>query len=304
MTGTDIMVTTHTLETALTENTFDTLLIANRGEIAVRIMRTARNLGLRTVAVYSDADADARHVHEGDIAVRVGPAAASQSYLSIENILDAAHRTGAGAIHPGYGFLAENADFARACAAAGIVFVGPPASAVETMGDKIRAKQTVVAAGVPVTPGLAEPGLTDEQLIASAEDIGYPVLIKPSAGGGGKGMHRVDDSAGIARAVAAARREAKSSFGDDTLFVERFVANPRHIEIQILADTHGNLIHLGERECSLQRRHQKIIEEAPSVLLTPGIRERMGQAAVDAARAVGYTGAGTVEFIVSADNPH
>ncbi|MCM2387567.1 ATP-grasp domain-containing protein [Streptomyces sp. CWNU-1] len=266
-------------------------------------MRTARGLGLRTVAVYSDADADARHVHESDLAVRIGPAAAAQSYLSIENIIDAARRTGAGAIHPGYGFLAENARFARACADAGIVFVGPPPLAVETMGDKIRAKKAVVAAGVPVTPGAAEPGLTDEQLIAAAEDIGYPVLIKPSAGGGGKGMHRVDASSGIAAAVAAARREAGSSFGDDTLFIERFVINPRHIEIQVLADTHGSVVHLGERECSLQRRHQKIIEEAPSVLLTSRTRERMGRAAVDAARAVGYTGAGTVEFIMSADAP-
>ncbi|MDV6212795.1 acetyl/propionyl/methylcrotonyl-CoA carboxylase subunit alpha [Rhodococcus erythropolis] len=287
----------------MTKQSFDTILVANRGEIAIRIMRSARNLGLRTVAVYSDADSNAQHVHYADVAVRIGPAAAAQSYLSIPTIIGAAKQTGAGAIHPGYGFLAENADFARACADADLVFIGPPATAVDTMGDKIRAKRTVVAAGVPVTPGLAEPGLSDEELIASAEEIGYPVLIKPSAGGGGKGMHRVDSSADIARSVAAARREAKSSFGDDTLFIERFVSNPRHIEIQVLADTHGTVVHLGERECSLQRRHQKVIEEAPSVLLTPEIRERMGTAAVEAARAVGYTGAGTVEFIVSADAP-
>jgi acetyl-CoA/propionyl-CoA carboxylase biotin carboxyl carrier protein len=282
---------------------FDTVLVANRGEIAVRVFRTLRALGIRSVAVYSDADAGARHVREADVAVRLGPAAARESYLSIERILAAARATGAQAIHPGYGFLAENAAFAQACAEAGVVFVGPPVKAVEVMGDKIRAKQTVSAAGVPVVPGRTEPGMSDEDLVASAEEIGYPVLIKPSAGGGGKGMHLVRDRAALRSEIAGARREAAASFGDDTLFLERWVERPRHIEVQVLADTLGSVVHLGERECSLQRRHQKVVEEAPSVLLDPATRERIGAAAVETARAVGYAGAGTVEFIVSADRP-
>jgi acetyl-CoA/propionyl-CoA carboxylase biotin carboxyl carrier protein len=282
---------------------FGIVLVANRGEIAVRVFRTLRALGIRSVAVYSDADAGARHVREADVAVRLGPAAARESYLSIERILAAAKATGAQAIHPGYGFLAENADFARACADAGIAFVGPPVKAVEVMGDKIRAKQTVSAAGVPVVPGRTEPGMTDDDLVASAEDIGYPVLIKPSAGGGGKGMHLVHDPADLRTEIAGARREAATSFGDDTLFLERWVERPRHIEVQVLADAHGNVVHLGERECSLQRRHQKVVEEAPSVLLDEATRARIGAAAVETARSVGYTGAGTVEFIVSAHRP-
>jgi acetyl-CoA/propionyl-CoA carboxylase biotin carboxyl carrier protein len=282
---------------------FDTVLVANRGEIAVRVFRTLRALGVRSVAVYSDADAGARHVREADVAVRLGPAAARESYLSIERILAAAKATGAQAIHPGYGFLAENAGFARACADAGLVFVGPPVHAVEVMGDKIRAKQTVSAAGVPVVPGRTEPDMTDDDLVASAEEIGYPVLIKPSAGGGGKGMHLVHDPADLKAEIVGARREAAASFGDDTLFLERWVERPRHIEVQVLADGHGNVIHLGERECSLQRRHQKVVEEAPSVLLDEVTRARIGASAVEAARAVGYTGAGTVEFIVGADRP-
>ncbi|MQA14564.1 MAG: acetyl/propionyl-CoA carboxylase subunit alpha [Pseudonocardiaceae bacterium] len=287
---------------------FDTVLIANRGEIAVRVIRTLRALGIRSVAVYSDADADARHVHEADVSVHIGPTVAAESYLSIERIVDAALRTGAQAVHPGYGFLAENAGFARACADAGLAFVGPPAAAIETMGDKIRAKQTVAAAGVPVVPGRSEPGLSDADLVAAAGEIGYPVLLKPSAGGGGKGMRRVDDPGALREAIAGARREARGAFGDDTLLLERFVADPRHIEIQVLADAHGTVVHLGERECSLQRRHQKIVEEAPSPLLPKFgdgevTRQRMGSAAVEAARAVGYTGAGTVEFIVSAAAP-
>ncbi|MFF8604505.1 acetyl/propionyl/methylcrotonyl-CoA carboxylase subunit alpha [Streptomyces sp. NPDC015346] len=277
---------------------FDTVLVANRGEIAVRVIRTLRALGVRSVAVFSDADADARHVREADTAVRLGPAPASESYLSVERLIEAARQTGAQAVHPGYGFLAENAAFARACAEAGLVFIGPPASAISLMGDKIRAKETVQAAGVPVVPGAADPDLE-----AAARELGAPVLLKPSAGGGGKGMRLVRDLSALEEEIAAARREARSSFGDDTLLVERWIDRPRHIEIQVLADSHGNVIHLGERECSLQRRHQKIIEEAPSVLLTPEIRERMGAAAVEAARSCGYVGAGTVEFIVPGVDP-
>ncbi|MEU6878601.1 acetyl/propionyl/methylcrotonyl-CoA carboxylase subunit alpha [Streptomyces sp. NPDC046712] len=277
---------------------FDTVLVANRGEIAVRVIRTLRALGVRSVAVYSDADAEARHVREADTAVRIGPPPASESYLSVEALLDAARRTGAQAVHPGYGFLAENAGFARACEEAGLVFIGPPASAISLMGDKIRAKETVKAAGVPVVPGAADP-----ELEAAARELGAPVLLKPSAGGGGKGMRLVRDLSTLTDEIAAARREARSSFGDDTLLVERWIDRPRHIEIQVLADGHGNVVHLGERECSLQRRHQKIIEEAPSVLLTPEIRAQMGAAAVEAARSCGYVGAGTVEFIVPGVDP-
>jgi acetyl-CoA/propionyl-CoA carboxylase biotin carboxyl carrier protein len=283
--------------------TFHTILVANRGEIAVRVIRTLRQLGIRSVAVYSDADAGARHVAEADTAVLIGPAPARQSYLNIPAIVDAARRTGAQAVHPGYGFLSENAEFAAALDAAGIVFIGPPASAIATMGDKITAKQTVAQFDVPVVPGIAEPGLTDEQLIAAAEGIGYPVLVKPSAGGGGKGMRMVERAQDLPAALAGARRESASAFGDDTLFIERFVLRPRHIEVQVLADNHGNIIHLGERECSLQRRHQKVIEEAPSPLLDAATRARIGAAACATARSVDYSGAGTVEFIVSADRP-
>ncbi|MGP4047515.1 acetyl/propionyl/methylcrotonyl-CoA carboxylase subunit alpha [Streptomyces sp. 2A115] len=282
---------------------FDTVLVANRGEIAVRVIRTLRQLGLRSVAVFSDADADARHVREADTAVRIGPAPAAESYLSVERLLEAAARTGAQAVHPGYGFLAENAAFARACAGAGLVFIGPLPEAISLMGDKIRAKETVRAAGVPVVPGSSGSGLSDSQLAESAREIGMPVLLKPSAGGGGKGMRLVRDAGVLADEIAAARREARASFGDDTLLVERWIDRPRHIEIQVLADGHGNVVHLGERECSLQRRHQKIIEEAPSVLLDAGTRAAMGEAAVQAARSCGYAGAGTVEFIVPGNDP-
>ncbi|NDJ91577.1 acetyl/propionyl/methylcrotonyl-CoA carboxylase subunit alpha [Mycolicibacter kumamotonensis] len=282
---------------------FETVLIANRGEIAVRVIRTLRRMGIRSVAVYSDADAGARHVREADIAVRLGPAPVLDSYLSIPKVLEAAAATGAQAIHPGYGFLSENAGFAAACEKAGVVFIGPPARAIEVMGDKISAKQTVSAFDVPVVPGLAKPGLTDDELTAAATEIGYPVLIKPSAGGGGKGMHLVEDPAALRAALITARREAASAFGDDTLFLERFVLRPRHIEVQVLADGQGNVVHLGERECSLQRRHQKVIEEAPSPLLDAATRARIGAAACNTARSVDYVGAGTVEFIVSADSP-
>lgn len=269
---------------------FDTVLIANRGEIALRIIRTLRRLGIRSVAVYSDADAGARHARESDLAVRLGG-----GYLDIDGLLDAATAAGAQAVHPGYGFLAENAAFARRCAEAGLVFVGPPPEAVEAMGDKIRAKATVSAAGVPVVPGGAEPA---DDLLEAAERVGFPALIKPSAGGGGKGMVLVRAAAELPEALESARRTAGAAFGDATLLIERFVDTPRHIEIQVMADTHGNVVHLGERECSLQRRHQKIIEEAPSPLLDAETRASMGAAAVEAARSVGYVGAGTVEFIV------
>ena len=286
---------------------FDTVLVANRGEIAVRVIRTLREMGIRSVAVYSDADAGARHVADalaaGGVAVRIGPAPARQSYLNIDAVIGAARRTGAQAVHPGYGFLAENPDFAAAAEAAGIVFIGPPVAAIRTMGDKITAKRTVEAFGVPVVPGLARPGLTDAELIAAAPEIGYPVLVKPSAGGGGKGMRVVERAADLAAAIAGARREAAAAFGDDTLFLERYVLRPRHIEVQVLADRYGNIVHLGERECSLQRRHQKVIEEAPSPLLDAPTRARIGAAACDTARSVDYIGAGTVEFIVSADRP-
>ncbi|OBG29740.1 acetyl/propionyl/methylcrotonyl-CoA carboxylase subunit alpha [Mycobacterium sp. E3198] len=282
---------------------FDTVLVANRGEIAVRVIRTLRRLGIRSVAVYSDPDATARHMLEADTAVRLGPAAARESYLDIDKVIDAATRTGSQAIHPGYGFLSENAHFAAACERAGVVFLGPPARAIEVMGDKITAKNAVAAFDVPVVPGVARPGLSDDDLVAAAEEVGYPVLIKPSAGGGGKGMRLVDDPARLREALVSARREAGSSFGDDTLFLERFVLRPRHIEVQVLADAHGNVVHLGERECSLQRRHQKVIEEAPSPLLDAETRARIGAAACNTARSVDYVGAGTVEFIVSAARP-
>ncbi len=279
------------------------ILVANRGEIACRIFRTVKKTGRTAIAVYSDADAGARHVVEADVAVGIGPPPARESYLSIPRLLVAAEQTRADAIHPGYGFLAENADFARAVIAAGLTWIGPPPDAIEAMGDKISAKRLVSAAGVPVVPGRAEPGMSDEVLAAAAAEIGWPVLVKPSAGGGGKGMHVVRSADDLLAALATARREAAAAFGDDTLFVERFVSNPRHIEVQVLADLHGTVLHLGERECSLQRRHQKVVEEAPSPLLDAATRDRIGQAACQTARSVGYAGAGTVEFIVSADAP-
>jgi acetyl-CoA/propionyl-CoA carboxylase biotin carboxyl carrier protein len=282
---------------------FRKVLVANRGEIAVRVIRTLRELGIASVAVYSDADESATHVREADEALRIGPAAASESYLNIERIVAAAGSSGAEAVHPGYGFLAENARFARACADAGLVFIGPPPSAIEAMGDKIAAKAVVSAAGVPVVPGAGRAGMTDAELVAAVDPRWFPVLIKPSAGGGGKGMRVVSSPAELPEALVSARRTAVAAFGDGTLLVERYVPTPRHIEIQVLADGHGNVVHLGERECSLQRRHQKIIEEAPSPLLTAAQRASMGAAAVSAARSVGYVGAGTVEFIVAGEAP-
>lgn len=282
---------------------FDTVLVANRGEIAVRIIATLRRMGIRSIAVYSDVDRDARHVYEADSAFRLGPSPASESYLHQGRLLQAATDSRAQAIHPGYGFLAENASFVRACEQSDLVFIGPSAQSVEIMGDKIRAKLTVAAAGVPVVPGRTAPSMTNDELSSAAIEIGYPVLIKPSAGGGGKGMRLVDSHDGFNDAITSARREALASFGDDTLFLERFVARPRHIEVQVLADSFTNTIHLGERECTLQRRHQKVIEEAPSTLLNVESRGRITSSAIQAAKAVNYRGVGTVEFIVSADAP-
>jgi acetyl-CoA carboxylase biotin carboxylase subunit len=279
---------------------FTKLLIANRGEIACRIMRTARHLGIRTVAVYSDADAASMHVAVADEARRIGPPPARESYLDIEAILAAARDGGAEAIHPGYGFLSENAEFAEACARAGIVFVGPPASAIRAMGLKDRAKALMAGAGVAVVPGYLGDDQSAERLQIEAEKIGFPVLIKAVAGGGGKGMRRVDLAGEFAAALESARREAKSAFGDDRVLVEKYVTRPRHVEVQVFADSHGHAVHLFERDCSLQRRHQKVIEEAPAPGMSEAMRARMGEAAVKAAKAVGYVGAGTVEFIADA----
>ena len=280
---------------------FTRILIANRGEIACRVIKTARKMGIATVAVYSDADANARHVRLADEAVRLGPAAARESYLLAEKIVAAAKATGAEAVHPGYGFLSENAAFADACAEAGIVFIGPPASAIRAMGSKSAAKQLMEKAGVPLTPGYHGDDQDAAMLAREAGRIGYPVLIKASAGGGGKGMRRVDAAADFDAALASCRREAKSAFGDDRVLVEQYVLKPRHIEIQVFADTQGACVYLFERDCSVQRRHQKVLEEAPAPGMTGERRAAMGQAAVEAAKAVGYVGAGTVEFIAHPD---
>ncbi|MFF2485422.1 acetyl/propionyl/methylcrotonyl-CoA carboxylase subunit alpha [Microbacterium sp. NPDC058062] len=282
---------------------FDTVLVANRGEIARRVIRTLRRLGIRSVAVYSDADADAPHVREADDAVRIGPAAAAQSYLDIDAVVAAAVASGAQAVHPGYGFLSENVAFARACAEAGIVFIGPGERALAVMGDKIRAKEHVASHGVPTVPGFSAAGMTDAEITASAENAGFPLLVKPSAGGGGKGMQVVRSTAELPDALATARRVAAAAFGDDTLLLERLIERPRHIEVQVLADAHGSVVHLGERECTLQRRHQKVIEEAPSPAVDADTRARLGAAACAAAASVDYRGAGTVEFLVAADRP-
>jgi len=277
---------------------FDTILIANRGEIACRVIRTARRLGIRTAAVYSEADAGALHAAMADTAYLIGPAPARDSYLDIGRILDAARRSGAQAIHPGYGFLSENAEFAAACAAAGIVFIGPPPAAIRAMGSKSAAKTLMQQAGVPLVPGYHSAEQDAAHLADEAARIGYPVLIKASAGGGGKGMRVVEDAAGFAAALALAKGEARSSFGDDTVLIERYLTRPRHIEIQVFADSHGNVVSLFERDCSIQRRHQKVVEEAPAPGMDPARRASMGKAACAAARAIGYVGAGTVEFIV------
>ena len=280
---------------------FDKILIANRGEIACRVAATARRLGVRTVAVYSDADAQARHVRACDEAVHVGGSAARDSYLRWERIIEAARATGAQAIHPGYGFLSENADFAQACADAGLVFIGPPPSAIRDMGSKAAAKALMERAGVPLVPGYHGADNDPALLAREAARIGYPVLIKASAGGGGRGMRRVERAEDFAAALASCQREAKASFGDDHVLVERYVTRPRHIEIQVFADARGQAVYLHERDCSVQRRHQKVLEEAPAPGMTPERRAQMGAAAVAAARAVGYVGAGTVEFIAEQD---
>jgi 3-methylcrotonyl-CoA carboxylase alpha subunit len=280
---------------------FGTILIANRGEIACRVIRTARRLGVRTIAVYSEADAGSQHVALADEAHLIGPAPARQSYLNAHAVLAAARAGGAEALHPGYGFLAENADFAEACAAAGIAFIGPPATAIRAMGSKSAAKATMEGAGVPIVPGYHGADQSAEVLAAAAREIGYPVLIKAAAGGGGKGMRLAEDEADFEAGLAAAKRESKAAFGDDQMLIERYLERPRHIEIQVFADNHGNAVHLFERDCSIQRRHQKVIEEAPAPDMPPKMRARMGEAAVAAARAIDYVGAGTVEFIVDAE---
>ncbi len=277
---------------------FTSILIANRGEIAVRIIRACRELGIRPLAVYSEADAQALHVRLADAAVCIGPPPAAQSYLRGEAIVAAAQQLGAEAVHPGYGFLSENAAFARACAQAGLTFIGPPPEAIEAMGGKIGARRLAVEAGVPVVPGYDGADQSEERLLAEAVRIGFPLLVKASAGGGGKGMRVVTEPAAFAEALAGARREAQAAFGDQAVFLERLILRPRHVEIQILADSHGTVLHLGERECSIQRRHQKILEESPSPALTPALREQMGEAAVRAARAAAYVNAGTVEFVL------
>jgi 3-methylcrotonyl-CoA carboxylase alpha subunit len=285
---------------------FQRILVANRGEIAVRIIRACREMNIEAVAVYSDADARALHVTLADRAVRIGAAAPSESYLSIAALLAAARENRAEAVHPGYGFLSENSDFARACQEAGVQFIGPPPDAIDRMGSKIAARVLAQQAGVPVVPGETPTDQSDAAIADAAHRIGFPVLLKPSEGGGGIGMKVVREQSMLFPAIAQARREATAAFGDGTLYVERLVDRPRHVEIQVVADHHGHVVHLFERECSIQRRHQKVIEETPSVALTPGLRQRMGEAAVAAARAAGYRNAGTVEFLLegAGDNAH
>jgi len=273
------------------------LLIANRGEIAVRIARAARELGIRTVAVYSEPDRLAPHVLEADEAYLLGPAPSSESYLRVDRLLEVAQRSGAEAVHPGYGFLSERAHFAQAVAAAGLIFVGPTASTIQAMGDKTEARRRMQAAGVPIVPGLVDPVADSFAALDAAVQVGYPVLLKAAAGGGGKGMRVVAGPSDLPRAFEAARREAAAAFGDGSVYLERYLERPRHVEIQVLGDASGHVVHLGERECSIQRRHQKLVEEAPSPVLTPAERDAMGAAAVRSAQAVGYVGAGTVEFL-------
>jgi acetyl-CoA/propionyl-CoA carboxylase, biotin carboxylase, biotin carboxyl carrier protein len=277
---------------------FDRILVANRGEIAVRVIRACREMGIESVAVYSDADAKALHASLADVAVRIGPPPAIESYLSIDAILAAARQTGAQAVHPGYGFLSENADFATACKAAGLTFIGPPPEAIEGMGSKIAARKVAIEAGVPVVPGETPGNQSDNAIADAARRVGFPVLLKPSEGGGGIGMKTAHTDQELVDVIAQARREAVAAFGDGTLYVERLIEQPRHVEFQILADHHGHIVHLFERECSIQRRHQKVIEESPSPVVTPALRQLMGEAAVAVARKAGYRNAGTVEFLV------
>jgi 3-methylcrotonyl-CoA carboxylase alpha subunit len=282
---------------------FSKILVANRGEIACRVIATARRLGIATVAVYSDADARSKHVALADEAVRLGPAPSAKSYLRADRIVEAARTTGAQAVHPGYGFLSENAEFVEAVEGAGLVFVGPPAAAIRAMGLKDAAKALMTEAGVPVVPGYHGASQEPDFLAEQAEAIGYPVLIKARAGGGGRGMRLVEDPRAFRAALEGARREAEAAFGDPACLVEKYVTRPRHVEIQVFGDAHGTVLHLFERDCSLQRRHQKVIEEAPAPGMTPEVREAMGRAAVEAARAIGYRGAGTVEFIAEGSGP-
>jgi len=280
---------------------FQKILIANRGEIAVRVERACREMGVRTVAVYSDIDRHALHVRFADEAYRIGPSPAAESYLLLERVLEVAKESGAEAIHPGYGFLAENPVFAERCEQEGVKLIGPTAHAMRTMGSKTIARKTVKAAGVPVVPGTVDPIATEEEVFRVAGEIGFPVMLKATAGGGGKGLRLVRGEGDLRSALRMARSEAKSAFSDDSVYLEKYIENPRHVEIQILGDRHGNYVHLCERECSIQRRHQKVIEESPSVLITPEIRAAMGKVAIDAARAVDYEGAGTIEFLVDRD---
>ncbi|MDX1740842.1 MAG: acetyl-CoA carboxylase biotin carboxylase subunit [Rhodothermales bacterium] len=274
------------------------ILIANRGEIALRVARTCRELGIETIAIYSTPDRMAPHVRYCDEAYEIGPAASSESYLRQDAIVELAVRTRSDAIHPGYGFLAENATFAESCEAQGVRFIGPPADAIRSMGDKTAARKMMQDAGVPVVPGTIEPVVSAAEAARFASDVGYPILLKAAAGGGGKGMRAVPDESSLERSLASAQSEARSAFGDGRVFLEKLIQKPRHIEFQILADAHGNIVHLFERECSIQRRHQKVIEESPSPIMTEALRARMGEAAVEAARACGYVNAGTVEFLV------
>ena len=280
------------------------ILIANRGEIAVRVMRACREMGIPTVAVYSDCDRDARHVREADEAVHIGPSEAVRSYLRIEGIVEAARRSGADAIHPGYGFLAENAAFARACTDAGLTFIGPTAEAISLMGSKTAARTAAIRAGVPVVPGTEQPldaGVPDEKIASLADKIGYPIVVKAVAGGGGKGMRVVEDPAELSASIRAARSEAGAAFGDTSIYLERRIARPRHIEIQLLGDHFGNVVPFVERECSIQRRHQKVVEESPSIAVGPELRRRIAEAAAAVARTVNYTNAGTIEFLLDED---
>ncbi|MCX7987439.1 MAG: acetyl-CoA carboxylase biotin carboxylase subunit [Bacteroidales bacterium] len=274
------------------------VLIANRGEIAVRVMRTCKEMGIKTVAVYSDVDRTSMHVRYADEAVHIGPSPSNESYLVKSKIIEAAKRTGADAIHPGYGFLSENAEFAKMVRQAGIIFIGPSSHAISMMGDKIIARQTAIKCGVPVVPGTTDPVSNEQEVMRIAKEIGFPVIIKASAGGGGKGMRLVEDESQLANMLRMAKSEAMAAFGDDSVYVEKYITSPHHIEFQVLADQHGNVIHLCERECSIQRRHQKMVEETPSPIMTPELREEMGEAAVRLAKAVDYEGAGTVEFLV------
>ncbi|UBM63414.1 acetyl-CoA carboxylase biotin carboxylase subunit [Candidatus Sulfidibacterium hydrothermale] len=273
------------------------ILIANRGEIAIRVMHSCREMGIRSVAVYSEADRNSLHVRYADEAYLIGPASSAQSYLNIEKIIEVAKKSGADAIHPGYGFLSENAEFSERCKEEGIIFIGPDAYAIHTMGDKITARKTMLAAGVPVVPGTTEPITDLHEAVKTIKEIGLPVMVKASAGGGGKGMRLVEREEDIESSVQAAKSEALAAFGDDAVYIEKYINSPHHIEFQILADQHGNCIHLFERECSVQRRHQKVVEETPSPIMTPEVREEMGRHAVAAAKAVNYAGAGTIEFI-------